>query len=361
MDGGTNNEHLNTGCTIRSAIKGIHQLGCPPDSVWPYPELNSNYYADIPGDVLSKALLQDPDDNMYQIAKQHFLNDFEYYSIKTKGLDNNWAPAGDVEPPAEASDRIIQMRMALAENYPIVFAIGEWKVTDSQDPNNTGKWSNLFSPVWDRNNYTEGDKPGGTDGYDLIMKDLDPGFFPLNSPSARLQLNYRKYGHVMLVIGSDAKNELFLVQNSYGLFDNKQKNLDHKPYFWIPYNYFRTKIVDATWVIRVKQQGPKPTPGPTPGGAVTVQFFDDFSGANVTKEVSVQPSGPNVLLLLLQDTNVGKQGNLTSFQIRNSPRNVSVSVWKGGKQLGVATRPGNDYTQFPRTTLEGTILNINWL
>ena len=124
LDGG-NSEHLNNGCSIRNAIKTLHQRGYPPDSAWPYPPLNSDYRPDIPWDVLQDSLKVDPDQKMYDIAKDWFELEFKYYSLKTKGLDFDWSWDGGLEPPAEASDRIIQIRTALAEGCPIVFAIGE--------------------------------------------------------------------------------------------------------------------------------------------------------------------------------------------------------------------------------------------
>lgn len=124
-----------TGCTFRNAFRGMHQFGCPPDAVWPYPALTTDDFPDVPWNVMQQQLQEDPDDNMYNIASHNFINDFEYYSIKTIGLDNYWwSNQGDIEPPPEASDRVIQVQTALAEGYPVIFAIGEFYIKDNQNP-----------------------------------------------------------------------------------------------------------------------------------------------------------------------------------------------------------------------------------
>lgn len=355
-------EHLNVGCNIRNAFKAMHQFGCPQDSVWPYPPLVPGDYPDIAPDVLQKALQVDPDQNMYNVAKQHFINEFEYYSIKTIGLDSSWTWGdGTIDPPPEASDRVLQMRTALAEGYPIVYAIGEYYIQDTQDPNST-KWNKYWAPMWDPSNFTIGNIEGGL-SYDVIMNDLDPGFFPISNP--RLTLGYRPNGHVMVVIGANAKRELFLCQNSYGIYDDVQKNEDKKPYFWMPFNYFRTRLVDATWVIRLKQTStaPPPTPPPvqlTPPSnkpLVSIDWSDNFSGASINKPIQAN-IGPQYVSKILNNTKIASQGSFTSIQLKGAGPTTVAIVKKDGKVLGIARGTGNDYAMWPRITLAGVTIEL---
>jgi len=209
--------------------------------------------------------------------------------------------------------------------------------------------------MWDSSNYTVGNIEGGQEGYDCIMKDLDPGFFPIDNP--RLSLGNRAYGHCMIVIGSDPKRELFLCQNSYGLFDNMQRNIDAKPYLWIPYNYFRTRIIDATWVIRAKKGNTLPPPPPLPKGQVTIQFSDNQSGANIDVPIAAGV-GPQQLTSLLVNSNIGKVGFITSVQLEGAPSSAVAVVKKNGQVLGTVKATGNDYAQFPRTPLAGTTIEV---
>lgn len=359
-------ERYNTGCNIRNAFKGIHEFGCPPNAAWPYPQLTTGDYPDVPSDVLERRLKEDPDDNMFNIAKQYFVNDFEYYAIKTIGLDFNWAPQGDVDSPGEAPDRIIQMRTALAAGYPIVFALGEWIITDTQDPNST-KWNRHWQPMWEQSNFTVNAVGSSLHEYHVVMNDLDPGFFPVDNP--RLAIGDRPNGHVMVVIGSDAKRELFLCQNSYGLYPDMAHNVDKKPYFWMPYNYFRTRLVDATWVIVVKQGSnstvtppplpPPPTP-PNPSSnhpLVSIDWSDNFSGVDINQAIQANV-GPRNISDVLKGTRIASDGFISSIQVKGEAPSTVATVKKDGTVLGTARGTGNDYAQWPRTALTGVTIEV---
>lgn len=360
---GNNQEHLNVGCNIRNAFKAMHQFGCPPESAWPYPPLDPAYSPFVPADVLQKALQVDPDEKMYNIAKQQFVNDFEYYSIKTIGLDGSWTWGdGTVDPPPEASDRVLQMRTALAEGCPVVFALGEFYVQDTQDSSSNSKWNRNWAPMWDYGNFTIGNIPGGL-SYDVIMKDLDPGFFPIDKP--RLLLGNRPNGHVMLVIGADATRQLFLCQNSYGLYDDVQKNENLKPYFWMPFNYFRSRFVDGAWVVRLKQGSTAPTPNPpvvvNPPASnqpfVSIDWSDNFSGVDINKSIQAN-IGPQDASQVLNGTRIGSEGYFTSIQLKGEGPSTVAVVKKDGKILGTVKGSGNDYAMWPRTPLTGVTIEL---
>lgn len=210
---------------------------------------------------------------------------------------------------------------------------------------------------WDSDNWTYGNDIEGGLADDVIMKDLDPGYFPITSP--RWQIGQRTNGHAMVVVGSDAKRQLFLCQNSYGIYPTQEKNRLKKPFFWIPYSYFRTWFIDAPWVIRY-QPGIRPTPAPVPEptdkSTVTVQITDNYTGANVNK--TVQTTGSPFSMTDILGASTSTVQYVTSVQLKGAPQSAVATVKKNGTVLGVARGSGNDYMQFTRTTLDGVTIEI---
>jgi len=311
------NPDRNQGSHVRMAFKGLDKFGVPTEHSWAYVDEN---FARDPVDAADvEALKQrtvqyerlDPD-NPEEIAFR--LKPHERQTIGNLTL--------------------LRLRQCIAEGHPAVFGFYAYEP---------------FGSSWIRPR--PGDDSQGIWSFKALPKDN--------------QLRGDFGGHAVLAIGYDDEKQRILCQNSWGAYPDGWG--DGKGVFWLGYDWIRDyEATSDFWMMRLltsdQSQVPVPDPNPDPqpqpdGKKVTINFSDNFSGANVNVDVAAN-HGSQSLEQLLIGTTVAQQGYLTSIELRGNIAMVAADVKQDGLGLGTAKGNANTYVQFGRVALAGVTIDV---
>ena len=128
---GSTKVQYDVGCQIRDAIKSLAQQGCPPETLWPYPDVQVKFTTDTEPQKLPDKLVDIPAEAAQ--AAQDYLNiKFQYFRIKEieeikKDKDENVKGA-----PTDPTSRVTQIKACIAEGYPVIFGIKKRALSDGK-------------------------------------------------------------------------------------------------------------------------------------------------------------------------------------------------------------------------------------
>ncbi|KAJ9653919.1 hypothetical protein H2198_006970 [Neophaeococcomyces mojaviensis] len=305
------NPRRDLGSHVRMAFKGLDKFGVPTESEWQY--IDKNFAVDPLDAVDSSALKQraltyerlDPD-NPEEIA-------FRLKPHERRTIGNL---------------TLLRLRQCIAEGHPVVFGFHAYEpfancwVEPQPNDDSEGIWS---------------------------FKDL-----PTDN---QVRGNYG--GHAVLAIGFHDAKQRILCQNSWGAGPSVSWG-GGKGVFWLGYNWIRDYEATADfWMMRLLVSDPSvtPTPGPEPpnpphtdGRKVTVNFTDNYTGANVGVDVTAN-QGDQAVANLLAHSTVGVEGFITTVELQANRQNSIVVVKRNGSEIGRADGNANNVVNFSRSAI----------